>query len=284
MSIEASSTSEYPGAKVRELAIPDVTVFGGDSQMDQVCWICGNKADSAEHRIKKSDLVRAHGTGPYQGPAAVVHFQGGKETLIQGPRSNAIKYQKSLCQHCNTTYTQPFDHAYDGFIDWIMQNEQLVLHRMFIDFSEIFGSGWKNEQRGLYKYFAKSFGCRLINAGVDVPADVVTLFGKNVFRTALRLTVAINKDVLLLPPHVRNGFIGKGELLSLSPRHTPGLPIGFVWDEHVSWLTIGYWYNCLPTDNFPTWVADQQFIHLGVFYPLDGEMRTEFLEKVKNSQ
>lgn len=232
--------------------------------------------------MKKSDLVRAHGRGPYKGPTALAHFRESKETLIQGPGSKTIKYPQNLCQHCNTTYTQPFDHAYDGFIDWVMQNEKIVLNRRFIDFNEVYGSEWKNTQRDLYKYFAKSFGCRLVDAGGDVPPDVVVLLGKNSFRTALRLTVAVNEDVLLMPPQDRNGFIGKGDLLAWAPRQTPSLPDSFTWDEYVSWLTVCYWYNSWPDGRYgSTWIADNQFIYLGSFRPLGDDMRADFLDKVK---
>ena len=257
--------------------------FEGDDQLTQVCWICGANADSAEHRMKKSDLIRAYGKGPYKGPTAIAHVRENKETLIQGPRSKTIKYSQSLCQHCNTTYTQPFDCAYDEFIDWIMKNEKIVLHQRVIDLKQIYGGEWENKQQDLYKYLAKSFGCRLIDAGSTVPSDVVALFAKQSFSTALCLTVAVNEDILLMPPQDRNGFIGKGDLMAWAPRHTPHMPDSFTWDEHVSWLTICYWYNYCPDKMYgTTWIADNQFIHLGSFRPLNDDMRADLLDKVKN--
>jgi len=250
----------------------------------QACWICGAEADSAEHRLKKSDLVRAHGCGPYKGPTALSHVRSGKETLVQGPRSKTVKYSPSLCQHCNSTRTQPFDRAYDQFIDWIMQgNEGIVLHRRFIDFAEIYGSDWESKQFDLYKYFAKSFGCRLVDAGADIPMDVVELIGKDKFHTALRLTVAVNEDILLMPSKYRDGFIGKGDLLAWAPPQAPDVADGFTWNEHVSWLTICYCYNRFPDGSYgSTWVADSQFLYLGSFAPLDDDARADFLEKVAN--
>ena len=252
--------------------------------MGQDCWICGAEADSAEHRLKKSDLVRAHGRGPYKGPSALSHVRGGKETSVQGPGSKTVKYLPSLCQHCNSKRTQPFDRAYDQFIDWIIKgNEGIVLHRRFIDFAEIYGNDWESRQLDLYKYFAKSFGCRLIDAGTDVPKDVVELIGKERFRTALRLTVAVNEDVLLMPSKDRDGFIGKGDLLAWAPTQMPDEADGFTWDEHVSWLTICYWYNRFPDGRYgSTWVADSQFLYLGSFAPLDDDTRADFVEKVAN--
>ena len=64
--------------------------------MNPACWICGAEADSAEHRLKKSDLVRAHGKGPYIDSSALSHIRNGKETLIQGPGSKHVKYLNGL--------------------------------------------------------------------------------------------------------------------------------------------------------------------------------------------
>lgn len=253
--------------------------------MTQECWICGAKADSAEHRLKKSDLLRAYGCGPYKGTTGPYHFREDNATLIQGPGSRAIKYSHSLCQHCNTTYTQPFDSAYDRFIDWIMKNEEVVLHRRFVDFHEVYGNCWENTQRDLYKYFAKSFGCRLVDAGTKVPPDIVNLLDEDRFRTMLRLTVAVNEDILLMPSRDRDRFIGKDGLISWASRQTPSLPNGFTWNEHVSWVTVFYWYNRRPDGNRgSTWVADNRFIYLGSFAPLDDDKRIYLLDKLKNRE
>ena len=253
--------------------------------MSRTCWICGANADSAEHRFKKADLVRAHGRGPYVGPSALSHVRAGMESFVQGPGSQSLKYLPSLCRHCNNTYTQPFDRAYDAFISWVMANEDLVLRRRFIDFEEVYGVWWEDSQRNLYKYFAKSFGCRLVDACTAVPQDIVELLGQTTFRTRLRLTVAVNEDILLMPRSDRNGFIGKGELFAWAPRSAPNSPDSFTWNEHVSWLRTCYWYNYAPDGEYgSTWIADCKFIYLGSFAPLDEHTRNEFIERVKTRE
>lgn len=246
--------------------------------MSTVCWICGSDADSAEHRLKRADLLRAYGRGPYRGLNAPVHVRDGKQTQVQGPGASTVKYSRFLCQHCNSTRSQPFDRAYDDFIDWVIGgNEGLVLRRRFIDFAEIFGCDWQVRQLHLYKYFAKSFGCRLIDAGADVPIDVVELMAKDRFRTGLRLSVAVNEDVLLIPSQHRDGFIGKGALSAWASAESPDVVDGYTWNEHVSWLTVCYWYNRLPEGGCgSTWVADAQFLYLGSIAPLDAEARAGF--------
>src|SRR5690242_21431382 len=100
------------------------------------CWICGGPADSAEHRFKKADIVRAYGRGPYGGDTGPVHISGDTRTHVQGPRSVAIKYEPSLCHRCNTARTQILDKTYDQLIDWVLANEVLVLRKRSIDFEE----------------------------------------------------------------------------------------------------------------------------------------------------
>lgn len=249
----------------------------------RICWICGAEANSAEHRIKKSDLVRAHGRGPYVGEGVLLHFRSGKKTQVQGPSSIAVKYAPSLCHNCNTTYTQPFDLAYDMFVGWVMSNEQLILHRRFVDFEDIFGSNWPNSQRDLYKYFAKSFGCRLVDADAHVPDDIVELLGKTHFQTGLRISISVNEDILLMPSKHRNGFIGKGDLLAWAPKEEPNTPNSFTWSEHISWLTICYWYNRELEGGYgTTWVADGKYVYLGCFGALNDTERSDLVKKIQD--
>ena len=88
-----------------------------------ICWICSSRADSSEHRIKKADLIRVYGKGPYRGGFAPVHVREGVQRPIQSPGAATLKYQPALCHRCNTAGTQPYDRAYDRLIAWIFANE-----------------------------------------------------------------------------------------------------------------------------------------------------------------
>jgi hypothetical protein len=242
--------------------------------------MCGANANSAEHRLKRSDVVRAYGSGPYSGPMQPVHVRSGTKTAIQGPNSKTLKYEKDICHNCNTAATQPYDAAYDCFIKWVLENELLVLRRRFIDLAEVYRQQSELHQLDLYKYFAKSFGSRLAEVGVPVPSDIRRLFRKKRFRTFLRITFYVNEDILAMPRQDRSGFIGKGDLLCWNGKHRRFLPNRFTFNEHVSWLTAQYWYNMLPEGSFgSTWVADGQFLYLGSYEPLTEEQRKEFQEK-----
>ena len=243
--------------------------------------MCGSEANSAEHKFKKADIVRAYGRGPYSGTHRPMHVRTGKLTEIQGPNSRTIKYATILCDTCNTTSTQPYDTAYDHFIEWVLENESTVLLRRFINFADVFGADFPKHQLNLYKYFAKSFGCRLVEANQVVPDDVRNLFAKEQFQTALRFTFSVNEDILAMPLSDRQCFIGKGDLTAMVQRSDPTQIDGISFSEHVSWFTTHYWYALAPDGNLGAeWVANSQYIYLGSHEPLTPELRAEMINKL----
>jgi len=251
-------------------------------ELGATCWICQAPADSAEHRIKKSDLVRVYGKGPYVGGAAPAHVRNQKVTNVQGPRSGRLKYPPSLCHKCNTTGTQPFDRAYDHFISWLYKNEPTVLGKRLINFEDVYGADFAAGQLNLFKYFVKSFGCRLRDSGQVVPPDLVDLLSKTQFRTALKITFAVNEDILLFPDFDRDGFIGKGDFIALLSKSNPSIVNGYQWQEHVSWFTVFYWYGVDPESGLGSiWIANAQHVYLGSMSPLTPEQRAEFIVKVR---
>jgi hypothetical protein len=108
-----------------------------------LCGICGQPSDTSEHRIKKSDLVQQYGTGPYRGTETLMHFKAGRVSKVQGPDSALVKYRKDLCGQCNSSFTKPFDLAYEQFIAWTMTNDEEVLRHRVIDFEPVFGHEWE---------------------------------------------------------------------------------------------------------------------------------------------
>ena len=241
------------------------------------CWICGASADSAEHRIKKSDMVRAYGRGPYKGDSAPVHVRNGVETPIQGPGSDLIKYQKFLCHKCNTTETQPYDEAYDQLVSWLQVNEAEVLNKRVVNFFDVYGDNFEEKQRNLFKYFVKSFGCRLVDAVHNVPKDLIDLLPKQSFRTALKISFCVNEDILLLPE--KSQFVGKGNLIALPAKSNQSIVNGYIWHENYSWFTVNYWYKTSPQSGLgSTWIADAQHVYLGSLSPLSEQQHNEFTE------
>ena len=95
-------------------------------------------------------------------------------------------------------------------------------------------SDFDEGQLNVFKYFVKSLGCRLVDAGEEVPRDLVTLLRLERFMTKLVITFCVNEDLLLLPAWRRSNFIGKGDLTSFAPPEAPSTVDGYQWNEHVS--------------------------------------------------
>ena len=251
-------------------------------KMRSNCWICRGEANSAEHRIKKADLVRAYGKGAFFGSSAPLHIRGTTVSPVRGPGAKSLKYHTSLCAACNNSGTQPYDLAYDKFMEWVWSNETLVLQRRCIDFENVYGRNFEESQRNLFKYFVKSLGCRLVDAGEPVPGDLLALLPVNSFRTALKITFCVNEDILLMPRDSRSRFIGKGDLFAWRNEDGSDSLCGYTWDEHVSWLTVTYWYNRYPSGELGSaWIANSQFIYLGSMAPLSDSDRAEVTAKMR---
>lgn len=248
----------------------EVRVLGINYMNDhRLCWICEeNVADTSEHALKKSDIVRAYGKGSYHNLKGKqpIHFKNGKETKLQGANSNVIKNPKDLCKQCNNTLSQPYDRAYDKFIEYILNNSELILERRFIDFEEVYGDDFPTQQTNLFKYFIKSFGCRIYaNPDFEVPYDLVEIIKNDLthFKTDLKITMSINNQVIKTLGDESFDFIGKTEMLYYNLMDYPD-QFGYSLSEHVGWFYINYFYLINvndKTENF--FIPDRKVIFLG---------------------
>jgi hypothetical protein len=244
------------------------------------CWICGGLRETSEHRVKKSDVVREFGKGPYIGPDALVHVKAATVRTLQGPDSTLLRYEKNLCSSCNSGSTKPFDKAYERFIGWAMDNAAVVVKRRIIDLVDAFGVTWEDDQRNLFKYFAKCFGCRLDEAGRAVPHDVVALLDKTSFTTRLYVTFAVNEDILAADLRT----VGTDPLIVHQNLHS-GNEVGFQCGHYHRWLTMRYWYahGVLDPVGSP-WVANTRCVYLGWDAPLTPSQRAEMLSRLATSR
>jgi hypothetical protein len=109
--------------------------------VNRTCWICGDPADSREHKFKKSDLLRSSATWA---PSDQPYFFGGdRPKRIQGPGSDLVTFGKILCQSCNSTRSQPFDRAYERFSSWINEQGAALMNEASIDFATIYGPNYQ---------------------------------------------------------------------------------------------------------------------------------------------
>lgn len=229
------------------------------------CWICGKPADSGEHRIKQSDMRILFGVNIKN--ELLLFTDENKVSPLQSYNSRFLK-SKVLCKICNSTKTQPYDMAYEKFIQYVTQNKKEIIYKRFIDFSRVYGDTWEREQVNLYKYFVKSFGTRLVHYNKPIPADMIGLFDKKIFQTALRITFAVNENILkmCIDKNIQGG-IGNGSI-QVNQSYIDGSNdiLYYLYCEHYDWLDIYYYNHSSDGALGSTWVADNQFIYLGCSY------------------
>lgn len=136
-------------------------------RQDGRCWWCGSFADSKEHRTKASQVRRM-----LEGEEFVWLGSSERRTRINGANAKALKFPRVMCQYCNNTRSQPFDLAYDQFIDLIWKDPEYFRSRSSFDLPQIFG-GDVNGGGNLARYYIKNFACRIAEAGFSVPEQMI---------------------------------------------------------------------------------------------------------------
>lgn len=79
-----------------------------------------------------------------------------------------MKFGRILCARCNNERSQPFDMAYDRFIEWFLANEKSVEATGEINLEGIY-EGPETGALDLLRYFGKHVGCRIAEKGYAVP-------------------------------------------------------------------------------------------------------------------
>lgn len=140
---------------------------------DGVCWWCGGTADSREHKWKKSEIKAMYGAAPSESYPLVWFGDDSKPRNVQGPDSDLMKFEKSLCKDCNNSRSQPFDQAYDQWVEYITENYDRIIEIRTIDLDEVAPGGGEEFRLNLAKYFAKHIGCRVADNAGRVPESLI---------------------------------------------------------------------------------------------------------------
>ncbi len=207
------------------------------TDLNKICWICGNQADSAEHVLKRSDVSKFYQPTPKQNRDKVFFLKEQILLQLQSAKSKHIKYPNVLCAKCNNETTQPFDIAYSEFINWYDNHKNDVERWRTIDFYDIWGAHWGLKQSLLFKYFAKAFGCRLSHENILVPEDVRQIISQDTWRSGLCVTFTWNYDLIL---------VNSGHKIMISyplkPVHLPNGDVGYIAGHTYDCLVITYYY------------------------------------------
>lgn len=229
------------------------------------CWICGDPADTDEHRRKRSDLVARYGASwkPDEQPFVIRGDGSSKWTRIQGPNDRKNLYERMLCGPCNSTRTKPFDHAYQQFSDRVLASAATLHERDAIDFGVIFGEAYREKTLDLLRYFAKSLGCRIAHADLEPPP---------VLRQILTDTSSSDTKPLVVTFGI-DEFWRRVDCFYSWPEITDRLC--FSWFQMIGYLKIFYWYDVAWHEGYPfggePMSGARRSVTLGREDPLPGE-------------
>jgi len=208
------------------------------------CYWCQERdADSREHKFKRSDLIREHGRGELRGGRTLVTHRGERVYEHRSTKNDALKFSPSLCSHCNNSRSQPFDRAYDHFIEWVLENEDKVLQGKSVDLEEAFGSAWRESAEDVLRYFVKHICCRLAETVTSdgellLPGDALA------FLDGGPPPASITSEMWIEPTWLRFAQAGNGDpnwvrIMGMEPVHPgPDMRIGSRWNY--GWLVLGW--------------------------------------------
>lgn len=136
----------------------------------EMCWICEERpADTQEHAFKSSRIKKIWKAGGEQ-PLGTIGSDG-RFYKMSGPNHGIFMFGKTICAYCNNQFSQPFDMAYDHFMDFILDDLEYFRNRREFHWDEVF-AGTSYNQGDLARYYVKHFGCKMYDAGFEVPEDL----------------------------------------------------------------------------------------------------------------
>lgn len=128
------------------------------------CWWCGAKANSREHKYKRTDLRRLA-----KGDDLVWSGESALRTIRSHRKSKEVLFGLVLCKRCNDTRSQPFDRAYDIYAAYVNQHITQLWRAPGIRLDHVYGEDWEQQARNLARYFAKHFDCLIAENGFPPP-------------------------------------------------------------------------------------------------------------------
>ncbi len=168
------------------------------SEQERNCWVCGNKANSREHKIKKSDLKTQYPKVSQRLP--LYHRVNGViKRPIGSTNADAFKYPKSICAICNGALTQPHDGSWEKLSEFMSNHSTEIKNRKTIDLTTVFERDLNINLINIQLFFAKQFGCKIVES--DFEFDL-TEIGKS---------IRLNKEVQSLYIKLRCSDNGKSE-------------------------------------------------------------------------
>jgi len=165
-----------------------------------ICWWCQtNPADSREHKLKRSDLVREYGPPPYADERLLTRFSADGRHQISGPNSSLFKFGPSMCSDCNNTRSQAFDNAWSTFTAYLAEYESEIIQNRTLDLGFAFGSEWRLVGANVARYLVKHAICRMIDTlpgPLRFEADLIDFLDGGPFPESMQLEARLDLGVV----------------------------------------------------------------------------------------
>ncbi len=207
-------------------------------EINDLCWICNkNKADSAEHRFKRSDLKKRFA---HKKNLIYIHGNFDKPKIIQSENSEYLTFRspKVICKPCNNQVTQKADRAYEMFSNYIDKNFSILIESRVLDFTKIYPNNSLEGKRNLYRYFAKHAGCKIATWQYEVPRDIAQfVLGVSESVESLNFKFKLKESFYKLHEKIDFSHIQNGAVTRFGYESAPEMMFG--WMSY-QWITI-YW-------------------------------------------
>lgn len=160
------------------------------------CWICGKSGNTGEHLIKASDLKSYFGHVDQKAP--LFFHTSEKKNIPVGSikKSKRLKSNALICNHCNSSVTQPYDRAWEQLSNYLRANWEEVTNPGKVKLTKVFPGNVRKSLVYVHLYFVKLFGCRIVEDGV--PIDISS------FQTALLRSKSQKNIYLAIGPRPGN--------------------------------------------------------------------------------
>ena len=131
------------------------------------CWICGDRADSREHRFKASDL-RLHVGNISQSQPLFKTPRDSRSKRIGSVTAKALKFDPTICVKCNNQNTQPYDRAWEKLSSYFFANREQLHRNQRWEPRKIFPGSARKDLINVQLFFLKIFGCRSIDLDTTI--------------------------------------------------------------------------------------------------------------------
>ena len=220
------------------------------------CWICGDVADTGEHKAKRTDLKSVFGSVTQAAPL-FFNDAANKNRRIGSFNADAVKWARMLCQPCNSTRTQPHDEAWTimsaGLRSWTPRLRSGAIVRA----NRLFPQGAARAMLNVHLYFAKLFGCLVVEAADPSLQIDLSVFGRSIIQGIAHPDFYLGFGIS--PKIVPGAVVSSSDLHVLKDNFAAGAAALATWFYNVNGVCVVIAYA--PGNDGAIWARKERLWH-----------------------